>query len=443
MSVTTTRISASPATGRGRDPFIDLLRVGAIAVVVVGHWIMPVLAWRHGTLVAGNVLTTPDWWLVTWFAQVMPVFFVAGGAANYRSYTAELRRGGTDRDWLAARIRRLATPVVPLLAVWLVVPGVLRDVGVPGQPVALAASTVGQLLWFLAVYLLTVAATPVMYKAARRWGLRVPVVLGAAAFAVDMLRFHGLPLAGYANELLVWLAVQQLGIGYADGQFDRLSRKGATMLGITGFGTTALLVLFGPYPASMVGVPGQAVSNMSPATSCLLTLGVGQFGLLLARRTRLVRRTRGSRLLQALGPRCMTIYLWHMSALVIVAGIAVLGFGYTTPNPGTPAWLAVTPLWTVATLVVLAGLVRVFGRFESVTWQGRAPATYRLVLSGVAVFAGLVGIAAFGFADALRVLPWVAAVVVGVGLAWPGTKAWVADRATRLLGKLIDVIFTR
>ncbi|HEY0806470.1 MAG TPA: acyltransferase family protein, partial [Pseudonocardiaceae bacterium] len=153
MSTTTTRISASPATGRGRDPFIDLLRVGAIAVVVLGHWIMPVLAWRPGTLVAGNVLTTPGWWILTWVAQVMPVFFIAGGAANYHSYTAELRRGGTARDWLAARIRRLATPVVPLLAVWLVVPGVLRDVGVPGQPVAVAASTVGQLLWFLAVYL--------------------------------------------------------------------------------------------------------------------------------------------------------------------------------------------------------------------------------------------------------------------------------------------------
>jgi hypothetical protein len=330
----------------------------------------------------------------------------------------------------------LATPVVPLLAVWLFVPGVLRDIGVPSQPVALAASVVGQLLWFLAVYLITVAATPVMHAAAKRWGLTVPVALGVAAFGVDMLRFHGLPIAGYTNELLVWLAIQQLGIGYAAGQLDRLSPKGATSLGIAGFAGTALLVLFGPYPASMVGVPGQAVSNMSPATSCLLTLGVGQIGLLIALRPRLVRLARNSWLLRAIGPRCTTVYLWHMSALVIVAGIAVLGFGYTTPTPGSVAWLAVTPLWISLLLAVLVVLVRVFGRFELVRPWDQTPGRYRITLSVAALFVGMIGIIAFGFADPLRVLPWVVAVVIGVGLAFPG---WT----TQLLGKLIDAIFTR
>jgi hypothetical protein len=144
MSTTTTRILAPPGSGQARDPFIDLLRVGAVLTVMVGHWIMPVLVWRSGTLVAGNSLATPGWWVLTWFAQVMPVFFFAGGAANYHSYTAALRRKSDARTWLAGRVRRLVVPVVPLLVVWLVLPAVLLDFGVPYQPVVLGEVPPGE-----------------------------------------------------------------------------------------------------------------------------------------------------------------------------------------------------------------------------------------------------------------------------------------------------------
>jgi hypothetical protein len=416
----------------GRDPFIDVLRVGAIIVVVLGHWIMPVLGRQHGTLVAGNALSTPGWWVLTWFVQVMPVFFVAGGAANVHSYLAEARRGGTAATWLAARLRRLGTPVLPLLGVWLLAPPVLRDIGIPGSAVALGSGVAGQLLWFLAVYLVMVAATPVMLACGRRWGLWVPVALGVAAFGVDMIRFGGLPLAGYANELLVWLAVQQLGIGYAEGWFDQVSPRGAVLLGVGGLTATALLVLCGPYPASMVGIPGQSASNMAPATVCLLTLGVGQLGVLLALRERLVRAGR-SRLVAVVGARCMTIYLWHMSAMVVVAGIAVLGFGYVTPSPGSAAWFVATPLWILALGVTLLGLVLVFGRFEAV--RARAAAG-RPGLAFVPIVLGMLGIAAFGFADPLPALASSALLLAGLTLVWPGVR----DRA---LGRLLDLFFTR
>jgi hypothetical protein len=314
----------------------------------------------------------------------------------------------------------------------------------PAQPVALSAGVVGQLLWFLAVYLLTVAAAPAMHAAGRRWGLAVPVVIGIGAFGVDALRFHGLPLAGYVNELLVWLIIAQLGIGYAAGQLDRLSRRGAVALGCAGVGATILLVLFGPYPASMVGLPGQAVSNMSPATGGLLMLGVGQIGLLLALRTRLVRlaeRPLPAKMLHAVAPRCMTLYLWHMSAMVLVAGITVVGFGYATPTPGGPAWLAVTSLWIAALATSLFLLVRVFGRFERLRLSGRAPSGRRLVAAFGLTVVGLGGIVLFGFADLARALPSAAAVLTGLALTWPGVGAWLADRCTRLLSTLIDAIF--
>jgi hypothetical protein len=271
-----------------------------------------------------------------------------------------------------------------------------------------------------------------------RYGPKVSVLLGVAAFGVDMLRFHGLPFAGYVNEILVWLAVQQLGIAYAAGRYPT---RRAVPLGIAGIAATALLVLFGPYPVSMVGIPGQSASNMAPATVCLLTLGVGQLGLLLAVRERLVRLAANSRLVTAIGARCMTVYLWHMSAMVVVAGIAVVGFGYTTPAPGSPAWLVVTPLWIVALALVLGLLVRVFGRFEATVGGGEAAG--RPVLAVGAVCVGLLGIAAFGFADPLRALPFTAAIVIGLWLAWPAAKARLVNGMTRQLGQLIDAIFTR
>jgi hypothetical protein len=444
MSIVTSPTASVPRTGRTRDPFIDLLRTSAIMIVACGHWIMPVLRWDNGTLAAGNSLATPGWWTLTWLLQVMPVFFFAGGAANHHSYTAELRRGGSARSWLAARLCRLVVPVLPLLAVWLLMPNVLRGMGVPSQPVALASGIVGQLLWFLAVYVLTVAAVPAMHIAARRWGFAVPVVLGAAALGVDVLRLHGLPMAGYLNEVLVWLAVGQLGLAYAEGRFDRLTRAGALVLGGAGFAGTVALVLFGHYPVSMVGLPGQAESNMSPATVCLLCLGVGQIGVLLALRGPILRwaaRPRPARLLAAVSPRCMTVYLWHMSAMTVVAGIAVLGFGYATPAPGSIAWLVVTPLWLAVLALVLSLLLRGFGRFEHIRPATGAPSVRCLALAVLLLCVGFTGLAAFGFASTALALPWVVAVVAGLTLAWPGAPGRLYETATGALASVMDGIF--
>ena len=44
----------------------------------------------------------------------------------------------------------------------------------------------------------------------------------------------------------------------------------------------ALLVGVGPYPVSMIGVPGATVNNTSPPNLALLALGCTQAGLALA-----------------------------------------------------------------------------------------------------------------------------------------------------------------
>ncbi|WP_158886394.1 acyltransferase family protein [Amycolatopsis anabasis] len=431
---------AAPRRG-GRDTFLDVVRAGAILAVISQHWIMPVLSYSAGHLATGNALATPGWWIVTWLSQVMPLVFFAGGAANLMS----LRAAPSARDWLAGRVRRLLMPVLPLMAVWLVVPDLLRQFGVPEQPLQVAGAIAAQLLWFLAVYLITVLATPLLAAAHRRWGLAVPAVLAVLAVGVDIARFNDLGLVGFANAVFVWLAVHQLGFHYAEGRLGTLDRRSALGLSIAGFTVTALLVAFGPYPASMIGMPGAPVSNMSPPTVLLVSLAVGQIGLLLFLRpalNALAARPAMATALRWIGPRFMSVYLWHMPALVVVAGISVLGLGYATPEPGTVLWLAMVPVWVAAAALVLTALLRVFGRFETRRPGGAvtAPAA-QLAVAAVLGSAGLLGLAAHGFTAPLGggllsgPLPWVALVVTAFALA--GRRLPVREAATYVLGRAV------
>ncbi|MCP2253693.1 Acyltransferase family [Prauserella aidingensis] len=442
--MTTSLAGAPPHT---RDRFLDLIRTLAVVGVVVQHWTMPVLGYSDGTLTTGNALATPGWWVVTWLSQVMPLVFFAGGAANLislrRAQGAGADTGTATRAWLSGRLRRLLLPVLPLLAVWLVVPTVLRDLGVPEQPVAVGGAIAAQLLWFLAVYLLAIVTTPVMAAAHRRFGFAVLPALALVAAAVDVARFGDVPFVGYANAVFVWLAAAQLGFHYVDGALGRLSTYRSLTLSAAGFGATALLVAFGPYAQSMIGMPGAPVSNMSPPNVALVGLAVGQVGLVLAMRpllTRVAARRPVAAALSWAGPRFMSIYLWHMPALIVVAGVAVVALGYTTPEPGTLGWLAMAPAWLTATAAVLAVLVRVAGRFETAPSRGRTrsgrtrsdtalpaatPALATLVAASLLGATGLLGLAARGFGNGPEL--WAALVAVAFVLARPAVSGRQAD----------------
>ncbi|GAA1005638.1 acyltransferase [Acrocarpospora pleiomorpha] len=351
-----------PAAVAPRDRFIDMLRVFGIAGVVVQHWSVPVLLYADGRLTTGNALAAIP--LVTWLSQVMPLVFFAGGAANAISW----RKGGDG--WVVRRVGRLGWPVLPLAAVWLPLPYLLGWLGVPAQPVEVASRIVGQLLWFLVVYLIAVVATPYLIR--MRAAVVLPVLAGGAV-AMDVIRFTGFEPAGYLNVVFVWLAVHQIGFLYAEGRLAWLSGRRAAGLAVAGFGMVAALVAAGPYPMSMIGMPG-AISNMAPPSACLLALFAGQLGLAMLLRpalNRVAARPKPGALLEWLAPRMMTIYLWHMPALVAVAGVAVVGFGLDTPAIGSARWWALTPCWLFCPGVLLAGLVRVLGRFEQPpAWVG-------------------------------------------------------------------------
>ena len=117
MDLTTVRALAAttPAT---RNRVVDLLRAGAICVVVLGHWLIAAVVVRDGELVPGHLLELASWTHpLTWVFQVMPVFFLVGGYANAASLTSHYRKGWRARDWLVHRAARLVRPSTALILV--------------------------------------------------------------------------------------------------------------------------------------------------------------------------------------------------------------------------------------------------------------------------------------------------------------------------------------
>jgi fucose 4-O-acetylase-like acetyltransferase len=351
-------VAATPPT---RDRYVDALRAAAILVVVLGHWLIAVITLDGGRVSADNALAgVPVLQWLTWAFQVMPLFFVVGGFAN----RAALERHGTA-DYLRSRVVRLVAPVAPLALTWFAVGPVLGAAGVSHRTVHLLTRTLGQPLWFLAVYLVVSALAPVLLRAHRRFGIRVPLALLAAVVAVDVLRPPS-PL-GYLNYLFVFLIAHQLGFLLWDGALLRLPRRLVAMTGGAALAVLVALTTVGGYPTSMVGVPGEARSNMSPPTVCIVVLTVLQLAVALLARPRAQRALQGRRLwtgVVAVNGSIMTIFLWHLSALAVSAAVLLGVLGFPQPASGTTAWWLTRVPWIAAAATVLVVLVVATARFE-------------------------------------------------------------------------------
>ncbi|MEO3867911.1 acyltransferase [Nonomuraea sp. B12E4] len=385
-----------------RDRHIDFLRAMAIIAVVTGHW-LTVQITHDGGLHGASVLDLVPWTRpLTWLFQVMPIFFLVGGFANAASLAAHRRRGGGVTGWMLRRTERLVRPTTMLLIVLTAVALAAGAVGADPALVGLATWVAGIPLWFLVAYLAVVVLTPVTYALHERFGLAVPVALLVLVGAGDMARLvWRVPHGGEGNFLFAWLAIHQLGFAWRDG---RLPARPAVALPLALGGTAALvgLTVWGPYPVSMVAVAGQEIQNTSPPTLALLALATAQTGFALLLHgpvNRWLSDVRPWTVVVAINSVIMTVFLWHMTA-VVFGVLALYATGvFPQPPPASVPWFLLRLPWLAVLGVFLGVLVMLFGPVEQRIRPYHEPGRGAglLTAAGMAgVLAGLLGIAMAG-----------------------------------------------
>jgi hypothetical protein len=391
----TRALEVAQETPAARNRYVDFLRAVSILIVVFGHWLMAAPQMVNGELQVEHLLVVAPWTQVaTWVLQVMPVFFVVGGYANAASWESASQTGTCYSTWLRSRMGRLVIPVLPLVAFWAVLGIVAGQLGV--DPYLIRVGSINALiaLWFLAVYVLAVALVPITRVAWHRFGIWSFWALAAVAALVDWAALSDrIPDAGWANYVFIWVAVHQLGYLWRDGGLAGAKR--ALSWATVGAVAIALLVSLGPYPASMVDVPGAEASNSAPPTLALLALGMLQAGLLAVfepAANRWLQRQRPWAATVLVNGMIMTLFVWHLSAMILVFGLALLagGIGLSITPAGATWWLT-RPLWMLVYAVALAAVAVPFGRFERlrVPHRARPLPRWAAVVGAVAVCAGL------------------------------------------------------
>ncbi len=420
-----------------RNRWVDFLRALSIMAVVFGHWLMAGLYVDDaGALQRGDLLSTQSWthWL-TWAFQVMPVFFLVGGYANGMSWGATTRRAepgqvGVYRDWLASRVQRLIGPTFPLLLLWAVLAVVMTQVGLDRTQIRDATEAALIPVWFLAVYLIVTAFTPLTYKAWQRFGWLSFVIYIPIAMATDWLTFEvGVEYINFTNFLWVFLAIHQLGFAWRDGRFE--NQLFALAWFAAGLAILISITVYGFYPVSMVSAPG-GFSNSLPPTLALFALGAAQVGLVLALEPLGRKMLNNLTLWTAtvlMNGMIMTVYLWHLTAFVLVMTAVWLGLGGMGLNsvPGTGEWWLSRPLWLGIYIIALLPMIAIFAKHERSFGPirgGRTVPKARVVAGVLMICIGLAATAAITIASpeslsGIRIwvvaLPFVGAALLGFG----------------------------
>lgn len=420
-----------------RNRYVDFLRAFSILAVVVGHWLVAAPYIKDGAVQGGHLLGILPWtqWLTLGF-QVMPIFFLVGGFSNGVSWSANRRKGDNYANWFSGRVQRLINPVFPLFLLWTIFALIGTALGVERKIVELATQLALIPVWFLAVYLLVAAFVPYSYKAWQKFGIKSFFAFALAAILVDIATFaFKIPYLSFSNFAFVWLAIHQLGYAWSEGYFANRATSMAWALG--GLAILALLIGLGPYPVAMIGVPGEAISNSMPPTIALLALGISQTGIALTLEPparRMLDRLKVWTMVVLVNGMIMTIYLWHLTAFVLVMVAAWLlgGLGLDI-MPGSASWWLARPIWFLLYIAALLPLIMIFSRYEqlgSVATKTNSAGYWRLILGALLVCAGLGSSAAISIASPLGVtgvrlwvvaLPFLGAAIIGFG---PAASLW-------------------
>jgi hypothetical protein len=300
---------------------------------------------------------------LSWIFQTLAIFFLVGGYAAARSYT------GGYWAWLRKRLARLSRPVAVLAGFWALLATGLYLGGVPTSTLHTMLTLVLDPLWFLGVFIVLTALTPLAVALVRRLGAWAALLPATVVAGTDLVRFGlgGPSWVGWINVVAGWLVPYLLGIAWARGSFA--GRKVPALMLAGGAAATAALVLWAGYPASMVGVNGAKISNLNPPTLAVVTFGVAQVGLALLLRpllARWMRRPVAWAMVATANLSAMTLFLWHQTAfLAVTMGTSFLGRlpGLHTA-PSSPLWIAERLAWLPVFAAALAVLWAVFHRAE-------------------------------------------------------------------------------
>jgi hypothetical protein len=401
----TTTADLAAHTPDTRNRYVDALRAASILVVVFGHWLMAgpeILAdgtIRIGHLVAESTLIQG----LTWIFQVMPVFFFVGGYANAAGWRSARRRGERYPMWLRTRLRRLTMPVLPLLVFWTIAGSVALASGFESDLLRAGSQAALVPVWFLATYIVAVALAPLTLRLWERFGWGLIAGLTVAAAVIDIATVgYDIQIVRWINYVFVWNAVHALGYAWADGRIGTPRHR--ALLGLGSLAVLAALVAALPYPLAMVGLDSAAITNSNPPKVTLIFLGMFQFGLLTALEAparRLLERARLWRAVIAVSAVIMTLYLWHLTAMVGVIGaqIGLDGFGLRV-TVNTPGWWATRPIFLAVLMVVTGMFLAVFRKFERPQVDTRPePPAWRPIVGTVLLCGGLGNLASSGIVD--------------------------------------------
>jgi peptidoglycan/LPS O-acetylase OafA/YrhL len=363
------------ATPADRDRAVDALRAAAVLGVVLGHWLVTALVADSGTLRTASPLQHMPWLTpVSWLFQTLAVFFLVGGHVATRSLASARARGIPYPRWLTARLTRLFTPVAAVLTLWTIAALALLLSGAEFGTVRTLVKLALSPLWFLVVFAALTAATPLLTRLNPLWPL-------AVVLHVDLLRFGlgGPSWLGWVNVVAGWLVPFTLGAAWTRGELER--RRAGWVLLVGGAVATAGLVAWAGYPASMVGVPGEGMSNLDPPTLAVVTFGLAQCGLALLLRERLrqaMRRPVAWAAVALVNLSAMTVFLWHQTALMATTATGLLAGrlpGLHT-SPDSLGWVGARLLWLPVFALALAAC---WAAFRSCERGGRRDRRSRVV----------------------------------------------------------------
>jgi hypothetical protein len=367
-------------TPADRERYVDFLRVFSIAIVIIWHWSLSVIFWNGDRFLMPNpVNQVPGGWLYTWVLQIVPVFFIVGGYANYATWEGSRRRGEPWPVFLRHRLTRLLAPVLVFGVVWLAFELAMHALVAEYTGVLTYAWIVFTPLWFLGAYAGVVALVPLTAALHERARWATVACFAALVVAADVGRIAlDVEALGWFNTAMAWVLIHQFGYFYRDGTLLRLDYAGAAAL-VAGAGVLATITTVGPYPRSMVSTPGQEFSNILPTTVAIPAVGLLQLGiLLLARKTvaNWLEKVDAWRVVIAANAVVLTVFVWHMTALLVVLVLYRAIGGELLAFPSL-AWWDQRWFWLIAPVFVLAPFVAAFGRFET---SGLLPSRGRVLL---------------------------------------------------------------